>query len=89
MKQQNEEKSYVVSESTKRILDCKMLNGDLYSMIYDIVEEHDSAGVDQIMDTEIFDHYSKIDDFLTKYLGISVGLNIGDLQNTAGSKILI
>ena len=89
MKKQICEKSYGVSDGTRRILDCKIMNDELYSSIYEIVNELDPAGAEQIMSGEVFNLYSRIDDILNKYLGESVSLNFGDLKNLAKPQILI
>lgn len=89
MKKQILEKTYEVSQKTRKVLDCKMLNIQLYDAIYDIVNEFYSSEADTIMEEKILDAYNRIDDFLTEYLGISVTENLSDLDNTAGERVRI
>lgn len=89
MKKQILEKTYEVSQKTRKVLDCKMLNVQLYDAIYDIVNEFYSSEADTIMEEKILDAHNWIDDFLTEYLGISVNENLSDLENTAGERVRI
>lgn len=89
MKKQILEKTHEVSQKTRKVLDCKMLNEQLYDAIYDIVNEFYSSEADTIMEEKILDASNRIDDFLTEYLGISVNENLSDLVNTAGERVRI
>lgn len=89
MKKQIIEKSYEVSERTKSILDCKILNDNLYSAVYAIVEEFESSNVDKVMDEEVLDIYNRMDTFLNKYLEWSVADNLSEMANVENSKVLI
>ena len=89
MKQLILEKTYEVSPETKKVLDCKILNDGLYSAIYDIAMDLEPSNAEQFMNDEVFKLYSRIDDILTKYLGLSVGLNLGELKNTEGKTVRI
>ena len=89
MKTQILEKTYEVSQQTKKVLNCKMLNDRLYEEIYDVVNDFYSSEVDTIMTKRIFGAYSQINDLLTEYLGISVDNNLGELNNTAGETVRI
>ena len=89
MKKQIFEKTYEVSQKTKRVLDCKLLNEQLYDAIYEVVNDYYPSEADKIMEENMLDVHNRIDDFLTHYLGISVNENLCDLTNTAGERVKI
>ena len=89
MKKQIFEKTYEVSQNTKKVLDCKLLNEQLYDAIYDIVNEYYPPEVDSIMEEKVLEAHNRIDDFLNEYLGISVNENLCDLRNTEGVRVKI
>lgn len=47
---ETEEKNYVVGGMTKRILDCKRINDNVYSEIMSIVEEFYSSNAEKIVE---------------------------------------
>ena len=89
MKKQIIEKTYEVSQKTKRILDCKLLNEQLYDAIYEVVNDYYPSEADKIMEENMIDAHNRIDDFLTHYLGISVNENLSEVANTAGERVNI
>lgn len=89
MKKQIIEKSYEVSERTKRILDCKILNDSLYSAVSDIVEDLNPSEAEKVMDGAVLDIYNRMDTFLNKYLEWSVADNLSEMANMENSKVLI
>lgn len=89
MEKKTVEKSYEVSELTKMVLDCKLMNAQLYSMIYDVVNHFYSSESDAIMENKLLDAHNQIDDFLSEYLGISVNENLSETSNIKGEKVRI
>ena len=89
MKKQIIEKSYEVSERTKSILDCKILNDSLYSAVSDIVEDLNPSEAEKVMDGEAYDMFIRMDTFLNKYLEWSVAVNLSEMANVENSKVLI
>ena len=67
MKKQIFEKTYEVSQETKRVLDCKMLNEQLYDAIYEVVNDYYPSEADKVMEENMIDAHNRIDDFLTHY----------------------
>lgn len=89
MKQQNSAKTYEVGELTKRVLDCKLMNAELYSTVYALVEEFEHYGASHTMEKDFRDISDQIDNFLNRYLERSITRNLRDMKNAASPKILI